>query len=165
LAWRISDHFEVASTAILFREAAASSIGVSEPPKLFTDGGVENLNAIVDALIASGLIKRVLAETDVTFSNSMIEAWWRILKHNWLVLNKLDSVATVRRLAAFYIEQHNSVMPHAAFSRQTPDEMYFGTGSEVSVKLEAGREEARKRRMESNRATGCGVCAAKETAA
>jgi hypothetical protein len=70
LAWRISDHFEVASTAILFREAAASSIGVSEPPKLFTDGGVENLNAIVDALIASGLIKRVLAETDVTFSNS-----------------------------------------------------------------------------------------------
>jgi hypothetical protein len=63
-----------------------------------------------------------------------------------LFLNKLDSIATVRRLAAFYIEQHNSVMPHAAFSGQTPDEMYFWTGAEVSAKLEAGREEARKRR-------------------
>ncbi|MBL8898770.1 MAG: transposase family protein, partial [Planctomycetes bacterium] len=76
LAWRISDHFEVASTAILLSEAAASSIGAGEPPKLFTDGGVENFNGSVDALIASGLIKRVLAQTDVTFSNSMIEAWW-----------------------------------------------------------------------------------------
>ncbi len=165
LAWRISDHFEVASTAILPGEAAASNIGAGEPPKLFTDGGVESFNGSVDALIASGLIKRVLAQTDVTFSNSMIEAWWRVLKHNWLFLNKLDSIATVRRLAAFYIEQHNSVMPHAAFSGQTPDEMYFGAGSEVSAKLEAGREEARKRRMESNRATGCGACAAKEAAA
>jgi hypothetical protein len=34
-------------------------------------------------------------------------------------------------------------MPHAAFSGQTPDEMYFGSGSEVSIEFEAGREEAR----------------------
>ncbi|MBK9386477.1 MAG: transposase [Planctomycetes bacterium] len=165
LAWRANDRFEVASTAILLNEAAAGRTEKGVPPKLLSDAGVENLNGGVDQLIESGLIKRVLAQTDVTFSNSMIEAWWRVLKHNWLFLNTLDSLATVRRLAGFYIEQHNSVMPHAAFSGQTPDEMYFGTGSEVGAKLEAGREESRKRRMESNRAASCGACSAKEAAA
>ena len=55
----------------------------------------------------------------------MIEAWWRSLKHHWLFLHSLDSVATVRRLVAFYVEEHNRVLPHSAFRGQTPDEMYF----------------------------------------
>jgi hypothetical protein len=55
----------------------------------------------------------------------MIEAWWRSLKHQWLFLNSLDSVTTVRRLVAFYVQDHNQVLPHSAFRGQTPDEMYF----------------------------------------
>ena len=61
----------------------------------------------------------------------MIEAWWRSLKHQWLFLHSLDSVTTVRRLVAFYVDQHNGVLPHSAFHGQTPDEMYFGTGDAV----------------------------------
>jgi putative transposase len=34
----------------------------------------------VDDLIATGVLRRVLAFTDLKFSNSMIEAWWRSLK-------------------------------------------------------------------------------------
>ena len=41
----------------------------------------------------------------------------------------LDSVATVRRLVAFYVDAHNRVLPHSAFRGQTPDEMYFGTAT------------------------------------
>ena len=55
----------------------------------------------------------------------MIEAWWRSLKHQWLFLHPLDTVATVRRLVAFYVDEHNRVLPHSAFRGQTPDEMYF----------------------------------------
>ena len=40
----------------------------------------------------------------ITFSNSLIESWWRVLKHQWLYLNTLDTVTTVRKLVAFYIE-------------------------------------------------------------
>ena len=58
----------------------------------------------------------------------MIEAWWRSLKHHWLFLHALDSVPTVRRLVAFYVDEHNRVLPHSAFRGQTPDEMYFGIG-------------------------------------
>ena len=43
----------------------------------------------------------------------------------------VDSVPTVGRLVAFYVEDHNRVLPHSAFGGQTPDEMYFGTGDTI----------------------------------
>ena len=100
-----------------------------------TDGGVENVNGTVDALIEQGLLRRILALVDICFSNSLIEAWWRSLKHGWLFLNRLDSVAAVRRHVAFYVEEHNGVIPHSAFEGQTPDEMYFGRGGDIPDQL------------------------------
>ena len=85
----------------------------------------------MDNVIESGLLKRVLAQTEIRFSNSLIESWWRVLKHQWLYLNTLDTVTTVRKLVAFYVEQHNTHLPHSAFRGQTPDEMYFGMGTDI----------------------------------
>ena len=104
------------------------------------------------------MLKRVLAQTEITFSNSLIESWWRVLKHQWLYLNTLDTVATVRKLVAFYIDQHNTHLPHSAFRGQTPDEMYMGTGSKIPKQLEASRIASRHSRMEANRAQTCQVC-------
>jgi putative transposase len=56
-------------------------------------------------------------------------------EHQWLFLDPLDSVTTVRRLVAFYVDEHNRVLPHSAFRGQTPDEMYFGTGDAVPADL------------------------------
>src|SRR5262249_1409828 len=97
-------------------------------PGPLADGGVGNVNGQVDELITTGVLRRVLALTELKFSNSMIEAWWRLLKHQWLFLHALDNVTTVRRLVAFYVQEHNTVLPHSAFRGQTPDEMYFGKG-------------------------------------
>jgi hypothetical protein len=44
------------------------------PRRVGGHAGVENVNAQVDALIAAGALRRVLAFTELTFSNSMIEA-------------------------------------------------------------------------------------------
>jgi hypothetical protein len=41
-----------------------------------------------------GALRRVIAQIDVTFSNSLIEAWWRALKHRCLFLHPLDNLAT-----------------------------------------------------------------------
>ena len=77
------------------------------------------MNRDVDKLIESGLLRRVLAMTELRFSNSMIEAWWRALKHQWLFLNTLDSVATIERLVRFYVKEHNERLPHSEFKGQT----------------------------------------------
>ena len=88
----------------------------------------------------------------------MIEAYWRSLRHQWLYLHSLDSLAALKRLVTFYVEQHNSVMPHSAFAGQTPDEIYFGRAADVSDDLAAARLQARRARMEVNRKASCAVC-------
>jgi len=157
LAWRVNEAFDPGVTAELLLEAGAEKL--ADAPDVLVDGGVENVNASVDGLIERGLLQRVLAMVDICFSNSLIEAWWRSLKHNWLFLHPLDTVATVRRHVAFYIREHNSTMPHSAFLGQTPDEMYFGRGDDIPTQLTAARAEARVRRMEENRARQGAVCA------
>jgi len=156
LAWNVAETFHPGVTAQLLVDASKSM--TSGKPMVLVDGGVENFNSAVDQLVESGLLKRVLAQTEITFSNSLIESWWRVVKHQWLYLNTLDTVTTVRNLVAFYIDQHNRHLPHSAFRGQTPDEMYFGTGSKIPKKLEASRIAARKSRMDANRAQTCPTC-------
>ena len=100
----------------------------------------------------------LLAMTEISFSNSLIESWWRVLKHQWLYLNSLDSVATVRRLIDFYVAEHNTRLPHSAFSGQTPDEMYFASGERTPGQLKTARVAARQARLEANRALSCERC-------
>jgi putative transposase len=101
--------------------------------------------------------RRVLAQVEVTFSNSVIEAFWRSLKYSWIYLHSLDTAAAVRRLVEFYVTAHNEVTPHSAFEGQTPNEMYFGTGGAVAIDLASAGQAAREERMKAKRAARCGV--------
>ncbi|HEY6398710.1 MAG TPA: integrase core domain-containing protein [Solirubrobacteraceae bacterium] len=112
----------------------------------------------MDPLFEGGAFQRVLAQIDVSFSNSLIEAWWRSLKHRWLFLHALDTLATVKRLVAFYVTEHNERIPHGAFEGQTPDEMYFGRGALVPDELAARRREVRGLRLRQNQAAACAAC-------
>ena len=164
LAWRVTDTFAVATTVAILRDAVEGAVTRQDSPTVVADSGVENVNADVDGLIESGLLSRVLALRDVTFSNSMIEAWWRTLKHQHLFLNTLDTTAAVRRLVAFYVTAHNAEIPHSAFRGQTPDEMYHGRGDGVPEQLEAAKQQTREARVEANRARSCRICSCDEEA-
>ena len=104
LAWRICERLSPTTTVAILREAAAN-LGIT--PKLVADSGIENVNAEVDALIEDGVITRILALVEVTYSNSIVEAYWRSLKHHWLYLNSLDNVRVLEKLVGFHVEQHN----------------------------------------------------------
>jgi transposase InsO family protein len=158
LAWRVTDSFAVATTAAVLRDAVQGAVAREDSPTVVADAGVENINTGVDGLIEDGTLSRVLALRDVTFSNSMIEAWWRTLKHQWLFLNTLDTMAAVKRLVAFYVAAHNSEIPHSAFRGETPDEMYFGRGQGIPEQLEVAKGRAREARVLANRAAVCGAC-------
>jgi hypothetical protein len=71
----------------------------------------------------------------------------------------------VRRLVAFYVDQHNRVLPHSAFHGQTPDEMYFATGAAVPAALRSGGTAARRTRFDANRSASCEVCPSADAAA
>ena len=73
-------------------------------------------------------------------------------------LNTLDSVARVRAMVEFDVNDHNTKMPQPAFSGQTPDEMFFGTGAKVPEELSRAKGHARAARMAANRAMSCERC-------
>lgn len=98
------------------------------------DSGVENINGQVDALLDTGKLRRVLA-----------------------YLHSLDSATAVERLVAFYVEQHNSVMPHRLFDGRTPDEVHFGVATEMASELRERRRVARQERIATNRLITCDV--------
>jgi len=108
LAWRVADTFAPVNSVAVLLEASRGATR-SSAPVVLADAGRENVNAQVDELIDSGVLRRLLAFTELKFSNSMIEAWRRSLKHQWLFLHSLDSVATIRRLVAFYVHEQNDV--------------------------------------------------------
>jgi transposase InsO family protein len=165
LAWRVAETFAPVNSVAVLHDASRAATPSGTAPVVMADAGVENVNVQVDELIASGVLRRVLAFTELQFSNSMIEAWWRSLKHQWLFLHSLDSVTTVRRLVEFYVDEHNRVLPHSAFRGQTPDEMYFGTGDEVPADLTSGAATARRARAEANRSAACRTCPSLDAAA
>ena len=77
LAWRLGSKLEPAATATLLvkaYESRESSSDSAEPPSVMVDGGVENFNEAVMKLVSGGLLKLILAQTDLCYSNSMIEA-------------------------------------------------------------------------------------------
>jgi hypothetical protein len=77
----------------------------------------------------------------------------------------LDSITTIRRLAAFYVHEHNAVLPHSAFRGQTPDEMCLGTGHAIPADLELRVAAARRARVEANRSASCVTCPSLNAAA
>jgi transposase InsO family protein len=165
LAWRVAETFAPVNSVAVLVEAGRAATPLETTPVVLADAGVENVNAQVDELITTGVLRRVLAFTELKFSNSMIEAWWRSLKHQWLYLHALTSVTTVRRLVEFYVQEHNRVLPHSAFRGQTPDEMYVGTGHAVPGDLTTRAAAARRARVQANRSAVCGSCPSTEAAA
>jgi transposase InsO family protein len=157
LAWTVAARLDPMNTCDVLTKAAGN-LNAATKADLFMDSGVENLNADVDALFDGNVLQRVIAQIDVSFSNSLIEAWWRALKHQWLFLHPLDNIATVKRLVAFYVTAHNETTAHSAFEGQTPDEVYFERGAHVPDELAARRIAARRQRVASNRSTACAAC-------
>jgi transposase InsO family protein len=158
LSWTLEDRLGSGGTCRILRETARQISSCSRRTTVVADSGSENVNEEVDDLLKGEELTRVLAQVEVTFSNSIIEAFWRSLKHSWIYLHTLDSFSALGRLIEFYVSAHNEVMPHAAFGGQTPDEMYFRTGDAVAAELAAARRTAREERMKANRAAACSVC-------
>jgi hypothetical protein len=81
-------------------DASRAAAPSETTPVVLADAGVENVNAQVDDLITAGVLRRVLAFTELKFSNSMIEAWWRSLKHQWLFLQSSTSSWNVHAISS-----------------------------------------------------------------
>ena len=124
------------------------------------DQGGENRNNKVKAIFSGKGIREVFAKIDVKYSNSMIEAFFRSIKNNYLYSKKFKSIRDFERSVRFYINEHNNRIPHNAFDFQTPNEVYFYSWTEEKSKnIMRTKEEAILTRKEANlKYQKCSIC-------
>lgn len=139
--------------------ANAKSMTGDEKPLVFVDSGCENINSDVEELVEREMIDRIIALIDVDFSNSMVEALFRRLKHAYLYMQNLTSFNTLVSKTEYYLDQHNNHIPHSALSGATPIEVFLASWTEDKVEnLQNLYIEARRNRMLENRSASCGTC-------
>lgn len=80
------------------------------------------------------------------------------MKHAWLFINRLDTLATVERLVAFYVEQHNCVIPLHVLKGRTPDEVFKGEAVDLPERLREAHRDAIRDRIAANRRLSCDSC-------
>ena len=157
LAWTIGGTCKADATDELLRQAVQCLRDHAGVVTVVTDGGSENV--AVECEDFAGLLRRVRAQVDVTYSNSLIESFWAQLKHRWLYLHDLDTVATLKKLIAAFVEDHNALIPRAALGGRTPDEVFLGLHQELPDQLAEARRVAGIDRVQVNRSlTSCGGC-------
>jgi putative transposase len=84
LSWRLVLRLEPQTTCQVLAEAAKNLPKDGDGATVVADSGGENVNQEVDSLLGLGQLRRFLAQVEVSYSNSMIEALGRSLKHGWL---------------------------------------------------------------------------------
>lgn len=100
-------------------------VNTKEPPNYFlTDGGSENCNLLVKKLTNETQIKHLIAQKDISFSNSGIEALNKILKHQFLRKKIITTEKQLKKEISDFITTYNNHRPHGALNGYTPNERY-----------------------------------------
>ncbi len=121
LAWQINKTKEAFNTVELLRSAKNHK---KKYTKLMMDKGSENINSKVDEALEDHQITRVIAKLDTEYSNSMIEAFFRSLKSNYLYFQNPKTLKDLTANIEFYSNEHNFKIPHSAHDGLTPEEVY-----------------------------------------
>lgn len=124
---------------------------------IIADGGAENDNFRVRNLIRNFKslvnIQLKIAKRDVTYSNSMIEGSFKILKQ---FLKKRGEIFshTFHKEIDFFVRDYNSIRPHYQHGIYTPDEAHQNP---EWINIKPVLERMNKKRQDENRNSCCKV--------
>lgn len=164
LAWRVTESigaYETIETLRLAKDRASKTLTSSSSSNVMMDPGTENNNHLVLNYIHSSNLIRTLARVDVRYSNSMIENLFRQLKNNYLYHQGIRTIQDLERKVAYYINQHNKIIPLRTHDGGTPEEIYRSKwNDEMRAELRKTRKEALDQRRVKNRIPSCDACPA-----
>ena len=120
-----------------------------------TDAGSENVNTEVSALLNSwnNCIVHRIAQRDVLFSNSMIEAFNKVLKHQFLYPKHLNSKTQLIKALDVVIPTYNNIRPQWSLGGNTPDEIFNGKAIKFNTYKTLFKEQKVKRLIQNKKNT------------
>lgn len=101
---------------------------------LVTDGGIENVNNTVQEFLNSTNqdIKHLIAQKDIPFSNSRIEAFNKIIKHQFLLSQNLANRNQLINALAEDVPTYNTIRPQLSLQGNTPEETFSGIPLDIN---------------------------------
>lgn len=130
---------------------------LSGPLSIMSDGGPENDNFLIRNFLAENSIRLVIAQVDVSESNSMIEAYNKTIKYRWLYLHDSPNHSSTIELVKQYVEISNTKRPLKALEGLIPFEAYTG---QIPPKDQWRLQLLTQKtiRLEQNRVLNCSSC-------
>jgi len=152
---------EKSSSAIAIKSLIQNACVEHQPEKLLflTDGGSENVNSIVSTFINSPLIpiEHIIAQKDVMFSNSMIEAINKVIKHQFLFPKEIHSGNSLKSILKEVIHSYNTIRPQMSLGGNTPQETFNGLPIDIS-RYTHNFKEQKQLRLIQNKKNACNQC-------
>ena len=125
---------------------------------LLVDDGIENKGFVSNAIENKELkIIKLIAQKDIHFSNSMIEAVNKRIKYDFLFRRQLFDVEHTSRFLETAVEQYNN-RPHSSLYGQTPREVFHGAPPDKTI-FKIQMAEAKIKRIAENTTLSCDNCA------
>jgi len=157
LAYRIEKSSSGKTITELLQEATLKY----KPEKLsfLTDGGSENVNETVSRFLNDLAIptKHDIAQKDVLFSNSMIEALNKTIKHQFLYPKQINSGIQLSKVLDESVILYNIVRPQMALGGNTRFETHNGILIDFS-KYKTSFIKQKEIRLVQNKAKSCKIC-------
>jgi putative transposase len=133
LGYRVENSSKPNAIKILLQEAYLKHKN-KEPITFVTDAGVENINTTVkEFLITTDQnIKHLIAQRDIPFSNSKIEAFNKIIKHQFLLPQHLQNRKQLDLALQNDVITYNSIRPQLSLKGNTPSETFSGKTLDIN---------------------------------
>lgn len=131
----------------------------SIPIELIVDGGIENNNDKMESFLANDIhqaIKKLVAQKDIIFSNSMVESVNKTLKYRFLFQQDVPDYSALAKYMDKAIPIYNS-RPHSALKGLAPKEVLKGIFYNIDEHKKHFKE-AFLKRIEENRKARCLNC-------
>jgi len=160
LGWKVSTEYKSSIMLDNLRNVYSTFLLEKEKPftTLMVDDGIEN-KGFVNTAIENEEIKlnKLIAQKDIRFSNSMVEAVNKRMKYDFLFRNQLLDIEHTQRFLESAVEQYNN-RPHYALYGFTPQEVFNGAKPDKYF-FKPQMEQAKILRAVENKALFCDNCA------
>ena len=126
LSWKAGLEYTARYTFENLKEAQQNYkiANMQEKTELIVDAGIEN-KAEVDDYIENKNIDKIIAQKDIVFSNSMIEAINKKLKYDYLFTVELQNFEQTHKYLKKSVNDYNN-KPQLALCGLTPKEVFEG---------------------------------------
>lgn len=126
---------------------------------LVTDAGVENVNTTVQEFLntTNPDIKHLIAQKDIPFSNSRIEAFNKIIKHQFLLPQNLEDRKQLINALAEDVPIYNTIRPQYSLKGNTPEETFSGKPLDINH-YKTHFDSQKTLRITQNQQNRCNTC-------